>query len=51
MQHAVLHALADADNKECVTPLHCAALAGSLRCARLLIDSGADTSARDKAGR
>ena len=42
---------ADAMNEECVTPLHCAALAGSPRCARLLVDAGADTSALDTTGR
>lgn len=43
--------LADADNEEGVTPLHCATLAGSLQCARLLIDRGAGKAPRDKAGR
>ncbi len=32
-------------------PLHCAALAGSLECARLLIERGASTSSVSKSGR
>lgn len=48
-KHAFVHA--DAANEEAAIPLHCAALAGSLECARLLIERGASTSSVSKSGR
>ena len=43
--------LADAENEEGLTPLHCAAIGNSAECAQLLLDAKADRNAIDRKGR
>lgn len=50
MSHRGFFACADAESAEGFTPLHCAAMGGSLECAQLLLEAGADRNATDRGG-
>ena len=43
--------IADAGNEEGLSPLHCAALSGSLESAKLLVEAGCELSVADLQGR